>query len=1670
MPSYLTFASTKKYRNDLLGKNLSPYTVPGVYISQSVTDIVRDISDEVSVASDVIDSNGDLIANDVFADLLYPLNAYGPTGGFEKTLDVGGLANSKSNLGPYSVSFDGNLPRLSAPIELHIPTQNKYAPQETIQLISVRDAQKVPTFKQYADPLSFVPSTYSPYQILFQKNPTGSDGTLSQDSFIAQIGAKTLKKYFQDRIGVKLRRNTLGVGNLSAAIGNSDQATQILQGKTPLIERDWGITNSNNLLSPAADFSARIEGVYLPNSAIPGNYFVDNSQSLNLFGQISSAFTNGKDPRDTAIGKLFGRFLHEESPSQLFLDYTGEGQKAQLYYQLGFNRYSPDYDKSLIGEVGDVIKTGIRSLLDLPTKGGYYVGSKNLDPGRITSPSGEVPINPWGYEIKAPVYGPTEVANQFENGQNFKFGLNGISPNDGGGLTGGLVWTSPKYNNPGFKATIGGNQDSVENGQFNLVKSELDEYDSQNYDFKQSSILDQTQRIVDSTPNGYKRLSHAGNAINQLSKVFNDGYKEITKGSRVVGFTNPAGLSGKGVVNPTNVYCRVFTKDTPYLTYADLQKTDGNIRKFGYSVLDSTFNLNISPTKNPGSTNIVNGKVKKYMFSLENLAWRTSNRPGLTYNDLPECERGPNGGRIMWFPPYDITFSESSQPSFTPQDFLGRPEPVYTYKSTKRSGTLSWKIIVDHPSILNVIVQKELKSESNVKRVNDIVSSFIAGCLKFDIYELAKRWNTIPTSDLYEMQQYVVNNGYLTQEDVKAIGAEIGGSNITNSTATPDKVDVKTSDVQIPDLKIFEGYAYYFDNDCPDCVNTNNITTTQQWNVLYNNYIGKESTYLTNAVTESNKTAVSQFFSTIKFNYTKTEEFYKKIDEFFKSFKSTDATSTKPSVEIVLTASASAPATKAYNVNLSKRRISSIENYIKNVSLLSGYFKDGSLKITNSVAQGEDAYVSPKTTDGVTVSQGFSCTDNDTNKTNYLKIYSPNAMACRRTAISKIIVTKPEPQKPNPNGDGAAAIGGGGGTISTNTTKAPPGYKPRQPIPPTITTSQKIKDGISKKILRYILSECDYFEVVLKENPIVFNSIKEKIRYFDPAFHSTTPEGLNARLTFLQQCMRPGDTIPVIGIDGKPKYNNSVNTSFGAPPVLVLRVGDFFNTKIIPNSLQITYDPLIFDLNPEGIGIQPMIAKISLAFDIVGGEGLKGPIDKLQNALSFNYYANTEMYDERADWTDDSFKKYDAEIVKAILDQESTVGVNDVKNDIQNGGGDTIGVIQDKNVTDSGTTGTITYQKIMDEFSDVGQGYIDLIYGKTNEIITNYNLPIYNLFSTKRNFVDGKTCEFTSPNSTSLWGKSDNFEKELFNLNQKVIDDIKSVKSKTDPGFEFLQRVYREGFSSTSILKLKSNLINEANLSEIDIKNSLSQVTSNFVSGEQSLILTMRKLDFVDTKHDGFIKQNQGTEIYNISATTDVQSGSTSATTSGNTYGELITDYKSGSDKLKTYYEFLKENNLIGVTFDNNDIKFPPKADGLGFDYPNCTQCSKAERRYYTLMSKRILTEYDAFRTSVLNGIENELANGLTMANVFDTSFNVKKVDYKREHDYELDVLKVYTSGYTQNYKPWNPFVKGKVRKFTFETAPSGTTTTESTRLQDIYKNGNSISDKSTFNGKNKLL
>ena len=107
-------------------------------------------------------------------------------------------------------------------------------------------------------------------------------------------------------------------------------------------------------------------------------------------------------------------------------------------------------------------------------------------------------------------------------------------------------------------------------------------------------------------------------------------------------------------------------------------------------------------------------------------------------------------------------------------------------------------------------------------------------------------------------------------------------------------------------------------------------------------------------------------------------------------------------------------------------------------------------------------------------------------------------------------------------------------------------------------------------------------------------NLKQQLDFFHPSFHSITPEGFNSRLTFLLQCTRQGPSI-------QKTADSPSNMAFGTPPVCVLKIGDFYHTKVVIDSVNISYDDNLWDLNPDGIGIQPMIATVDLNMKMVGG-------------------------------------------------------------------------------------------------------------------------------------------------------------------------------------------------------------------------------------------------------------------------------------------------------------------------------------------------------------------------------------------------------------------------------------------------------------------------------------
>ena len=1544
MPSPLSFNSTENFRKKLLVKNLPPFNSDGFTPSTNPGQSELILSNYAVVDSAEVEDIGDVEEVKLFLQ-----NQYGPAGGYD----------------------------------------NRYSVQDVQQLITDRDTY----FK-------FVSSTYTSADILFNKDPQGTNGSLTQDSAMIQIGAKSLKDEFQYRVDEEIRQETLGRANFLNALKDPFIAADILTGRQELIEPDWVISSPTNIVGKGLDFISRITGVYVPFSWIPGDYFGGKKVYSNIVvNKISNLFGGGK------------LLPERKSGSDIFLNNTGGGQTSTMFKSLEYNRFRPDYKANFISDLN----------LRAPN-GNYYVGKRTQDPNDIISPPDELPVNMDGERVQTAVRGYGELAKLYEGEQNFKFGLNTVEPGDNPDIQGGFTWVSPKSSGAaGKKVGVGGDIKSGDAG-FGPISSQFTSSSSSSYKLTEGSILDDTQRLVDSADGlqGQARLSHVGTAINQVSKVFFDGTREITKGSRVKRYVNENGAF------VGEEYCRVFTKDTPYYTMADLQKRDGNIRKFTNSVLDNTYNLNIAPQKSGGiPTNFgVNDKgenMTKYMLSLENLAWRTSNMT----QDLAECEKGPNGGRVMWFPPYDLRVDESVSANWTSNDFLGRPEPIYTYSNTQRQGSLSFKIIVDHPSVLNTLVDKELANVTPDSEVTKIVDSFFSGCKTLDIYELARKYGQLSFNDIYEVVSKT-NNPDVFREVVKEIPKQ-----------NPEPDNVETETIQKPNFNQFEGVNLYFDNDKPDS-RSRGTTSSVNYDVTYNNYIAKKSDYLTKAKTINEEQQVETFFE------NNIEKGKNELDSLID--KLVDAATNKFGVNILLTGSASSPNDKSYNVNLSKRRVDSVKKQILNDPRIKKVNEKGYIGI-QSAFSGESITIG-----------GTDCSQEITNKV--AKIYSTQAMKCRRTTIKSINIISPPVEKTPPVEEETTSVSVGDDKVAV--------IEKGKGAPRT-TSEVSLREGITKKVLRKLLSECDYFESVAEDTSFLYQGIKEKIKYFNPTFHSMTPEGLNSRLTFLQQCMRPGETIPTIGPDGQPLENNALNTSFGSPPICILRVGDFFHTKIAINQMSIRYEPLTLDINPEGIGVQPMIADVNLSFYFIGGHGLKGPVARLQNALSFNYYANTEMYDERAVATEDT-SKIDLETIEA-LGPEVPFSIDDISNLDTKDGGSTIGEITSKEISNSGTSisGVINYKTIMDDLIVKYETYRDSIGPSLQSVAENYGEIGLRLFTKDRNLIEGNIASvaYVASGNTKLFGKSEKItEKVSYQFEQSLID----VDNDKHPlQFANKTQTFSEGndFKRKDVRKydnkLKQIINSRINNFESEMVTNLQTLTKY----ETDLTRVIDKMNVINEEIDGFI-QGGNTVVYDLTATTEVYSSNYA-----NTLDELNGDLVIIQDKLneldtitKTKVYNVNNNGFEILSLENTNTTYQKDLSMTIM----VSDFSDAEfKRFYLTFYRYMLDNSNDLIDELTKFVkENKFKNTEKWVKSITDNINNLLSDFKKGETQIKKLFEAYENE-TKLKSEFNdiPYTKGKIREFTFTNNPSPSALDKD--LIDILYTGGNEGDPTKWNNKVKL-
>lgn len=833
---------------------------------------------------------------------------------------------------------------------------------------------------------------------------------------------------------------------------------------------------------------------------------------------------------------------------------------------------------------------------------------------------------------------------------------------------------------------------------------------------------------------GARNVRHGG------SQDYNDPYCRVWthyhQYSRVNNLIRPFMESKDGDT------AEIISANTLYNTYGfnkirTKQRGDfenGQERLAKHGVLSSNGFVNITP-KNYDKAEDQIKRTKQCMFALENLAWK-----GCT-NSLSKEQKGPLGGRIMWFPPYDLKFSENISTPWSATDFIGRGEKIYTYTDTERTGQLSFKLLIDHPSIVNYYRDDKDGEDDDMNQTGkeyDILR-FFAGCglpipSKIDDVPNTEIPNDIPLDEInnddlepdidYNPKKdedevnlneeeptplpsteeitfmvFFPNNYTGAYEDpingvdpmvylINGVGAQMSSLH-----SQPNKrVDIKTDDTVVT-YGSFEGlYGYEMnisnehgitpldvinstqeriesDTDkttkghpCSgvplmtvtsgvieyDLVPLRNTKHSTDWDWWYR--VDRRTTGSGEPVSgqwlrfniQNHKDIASYGLNSSKGidNIISNASLYNLSDddikdhlysfsEIFVAFYERFKNGTK------LTQTLSAEYCDSTRLEELRKKL---EQY-KIVSVLSEGFASAHGRSTalNKVSKSNEVLMNDRATSikkwierltqDTSIVFDTNIVNQTTNEINTTVQTSGNERRtseleakmgrCAKVTI-KLSKETTEDLKDTIESDG-----------ETNIKYEPIGTSLTgdNELNEVVFVAERPKVELAKDSNERYDNEYRFFKEIAINDSFFRHKIKEKIQYFDPAFHSISPEGFNARLTFLQQCMRQG---PTIGNSDAVNSKTANNLAFGRQPICVLRLGDFYYTKVAIESMSIDYENL-WDLNPEGIGVQPMIANVSLSFKFLGGSDIEGPINRLQNAVSFNYYANTSIYDNRAE-------------------------------------------------------------------------------------------------------------------------------------------------------------------------------------------------------------------------------------------------------------------------------------------------------------------------------------------------------------------------------------------------------------------------------------------------------
>ena len=911
---------------------------------------------------------------------------------------------------------------------------------------------------------------------------------------------------------------------------------------------------------PSINLSNALKGGKLFSKNIDNSITVENDYNKSFGDKLSSFGSNvlGIDTYNMFgnANPFIGGFSFEKA-----IENTGNGQLGYLYKSVNKNKYKSTNSTFVkySNEAGITLDSKRTSLLfDYNT---FSFGNSAFHPYL------GIKINPISVDVANTVMN-TSYSRNIESAQEYAPTLDYVNENFGSTV---ITHSSDINNYVGKTSNLNANEserlvwgrDGVQTIASDYIKNLRGDDDIDNTEEADGylSIITNKEGILEYTRN---LLNATGGQLIDITR------KAFKKDNDIVGFNGSPlwvgndSIYSSGSGNNGKKGVRQHTVLDQYDRFAKAIRFNGNelYNNKNSGSQNSVIYKSVLPRIHPSMDgNKINNK--NLMFSLENLAVGTYSPENGKYGiiddeygtPIPLSEVGNFGGRLMWFPPYNISINEVASANYEPTVMIGRNEPMYNYMHSERSAVVSFSLLIDIPEQLR-------NSDYIGNDKNKVIADFFAF-----------GGNPIPV-------EYEIDTIIDKIEELKLKLNAIGG--LTDVAEPPIK--------QIPQIEI------YFPNNKPEVGEENTIINTMFNENKYEIIEGLESSndgngfglnfnayYIAGLINNSNQWEFPDYLFINQYDSIKTTDQFgtSTLNQVLDSVFSDEEY--RKYYDITITGYASLLGDINDNKALGNRRVEAVKHliYQKLINMFG-------VEVANTIKTNNIKTV-------LNVGSSNASTLGDSPENIHLKVVKEDRCATIKIARNSLPIEKKEQ------------------ILNVKQTED------------KININKEIKTLENKmNILKKNNSEHTYKnrdKAILKG----FESISDD--QFSPVFNSQTPEDFHKRLTFLQQCTRQGSAkrYDVVDDSGNLQAKNSV---FGRQPICVLRIADFFHTRVIINSVTIDYADVPWDMNPEGHGMQPMMANITLQMKVIGGQSLQGPIDALQNAVSYNYYANSTFTDK----------------------------------------------------------------------------------------------------------------------------------------------------------------------------------------------------------------------------------------------------------------------------------------------------------------------------------------------------------------------------------------------------------------------------------------------------------